>query len=195
LHDEGKRSGGMALIGVAFASASRSGRLIAWAGVSLFPEHRAAGLPGGGAIVPRAALRLCQTAGNPRPRRCRVRTGLAQHSRFDGHVKMPTIGALVLIFFLATFAFACFETTLSLLSQRGLNYDDRANYLLFAYIGFTFDAGPGVLLPQAGQDVGRGETAENRRGPDADRHGDADGDGQPDGAGDSVSRGDSWRGS
>ena len=68
----------------------------------------------------------------PRPR-------LAQWSHTMGH---PQIGLLVTIFFLSTFAFTCFETTLGLLVgknfQLDIANDDRAKTTvsyLFAYCG------------------------------------------------------------
>ena len=52
-------------------------------------------------------------------------------------LRMPTIGALVLIYFLVIFAFANFEGTLSMFTASAFNLDDRANFLIFAYIGFV----------------------------------------------------------
>ena len=48
----------------------------------------------------------------------------------------PTVGVLVLMFFLATFGFAGFEATLALLN-RELGYTEGSNYWIFAYVGFV----------------------------------------------------------
>ena len=47
-------------------------------------------------------------------------------------LRMPTVGALVLIYFLAIFAFANFEATLALLTQAAFGMRDRDNFLVFA---------------------------------------------------------------
>ena len=56
--------------------------------------------------------------------------------------------------FITTFAFAQFESTLSLLT-REFGYSSQRNFLLFAYIGFVLMIGQGVLvrrlLPRIGE--------------------------------------------
>jgi MFS family permease len=47
----------------------------------------------------------------------------------------PHIGLLVGLFFLATFCFACYETTLALLVHRNFNYDEIHVGYLFAFNG------------------------------------------------------------
>jgi DHA1 family tetracycline resistance protein-like MFS transporter len=59
-------------------------------------------------------------------------------------VRSPAVGPLVLIYFLAIFSFAVFEGTLSLFTQEVFKFDDRANFLTFAYIGFV------LMLAQGG---------------------------------------------
>src|SRR5207237_3930384 len=49
----------------------------------------------------------------------------------------PTVGLLVLIFFLATFGFGQFEATLALLNKDNLQLSQRNNFLIFAYVGFV----------------------------------------------------------
>jgi DHA1 family tetracycline resistance protein-like MFS transporter len=51
-------------------------------------------------------------------------------------LRTPTIGLLVGSYFLATFGFANFEATLSLLSDS-LHFTDEQNFLIFAFIGFV----------------------------------------------------------
>jgi len=51
-------------------------------------------------------------------------------------LKQPNLGFLIGIFFLATFCFACFESTLPLLLDRTFHYDETQLGYLFAYCGF-----------------------------------------------------------
>src|SRR5262245_49821114 len=62
---------------------------------------------------------------------------------------MPKVGFLVVVFFLATFGFTCFESTLGLLIQENFQLDHaasaKANAILFCYcgiIGAFVQAGP-----------------------------------------------------
>ena len=50
-------------------------------------------------------------------------------------LRMPTVGTLVLIYFLAIFAFANFEATLALLTQNAFGLSDNDNFLVFAFVG------------------------------------------------------------
>jgi hypothetical protein len=56
----------------------------------------------------------------------------------------PTVGLLILIFFLSTFSFANFEPTLALLTQDVLGYTEKENFLVFAYVGLV------LMLTQGG---------------------------------------------
>jgi DHA1 family tetracycline resistance protein-like MFS transporter len=66
-----------------------------------------------------------------------------QLAQFMHTLRQPKIGLLVIIFFLATFCFACFETTLGLLVSKNFHLDvtkagDAALIAnLFAYCGIT----------------------------------------------------------
>lgn len=55
------------------------------------------------------------------------------------------IGILLLAIFLTTFAFAQFESTLSLLTQA-LGESDRDNFLLFAYVGLILTLSQGMII-------------------------------------------------
>jgi predicted MFS family arabinose efflux permease len=50
-------------------------------------------------------------------------------------IRQPHIALLVILFFLATFCFACYETTLALLVHRNFNYDAVHVGYLFAFNG------------------------------------------------------------
>jgi DHA1 family tetracycline resistance protein-like MFS transporter len=69
-------------------------------------------------------------------------------------VQNPGVGLVLLTMFLTTFAFAQFESTLSLLT-RALGVADRNNYYVFAYIGFVLSLSQGLivrrLVPRVGE--------------------------------------------
>ena len=58
---------------------------------------------------------------------------------------MPTVGALVLIYFLAIFAFANFEATLALFTEAAFGLNDDDNFLVFAYVGFVLMVAQGGI--------------------------------------------------
>ncbi|MSR56396.1 MAG: MFS transporter [Planctomycetaceae bacterium] len=60
-------------------------------------------------------------------------------------ISTPAVGLILLTMFLTTFAFAQFESTLSLLTEF-LGLADRDNYLVFAYIGFILSLIQGLLV-------------------------------------------------
>jgi hypothetical protein len=58
-------------------------------------------------------------------------------SRTREVLRMPTVGTLVLIYFLAIFAFANFEGTLSVLTESAFGMKEDDNFLVFAFVGFV----------------------------------------------------------
>jgi len=82
------------------------------------------------------------------------RRGWLQLGSLFRHLKMPQFTAILLSVFITTFAFAQFESTLSLLT-REFGYSDTRNFVFFAYIGFVLMIGQGVLvrrlLPRVGE--------------------------------------------
>lgn len=89
-------------------------------------------------------------------------TSATRRARWDQvrHVmSRPLVGFLVLVFFLATFGFTCFESTLGLLIQQNFRLDDhlaaKTNAILFCVcglIGAFVQAGPiGRLVKQQGE--------------------------------------------
>jgi len=60
-------------------------------------------------------------------------------------LRTPTVGVLILIFFMSTVAFASFEPTLALLTQDILGYGDKNNFYVFAYVGFVLMLAQGYL--------------------------------------------------
>ncbi len=83
----------------------------------------------------------------------------ARFEQFRHTLVQPRIGFLVLVFFLATFGFTCFESTVGLLLQRNFQLDhdasSKANAIVFCFcgiIGAFVQAGPiGRMVKQFGE--------------------------------------------
>jgi MFS transporter, DHA1 family, tetracycline resistance protein len=134
-----QRKRGMALIGAAFGVGFTFGPLIAFGAVKYFPEHGhgavgyvAAGLSLIALVLGVALLPETRVAGRPSERR-----GWLNFHSLATVLRTPTIGLLVVTYFLATFGFANFESTLSLLTQKAFGFTDDQNFLVFAYVGFV----------------------------------------------------------
>jgi MFS family permease len=146
-----KRAHGMAIIGAAFGIGFTFGPLLGFA--SLFVDTP--GAPGFAASVLSVLALLLGLWLLPETLRTGV--GAGRRRLFDWHgllrvLRMPTIGVLVLSFFLATFAFGSLESTLAFVNkllltgsvERGetitraaLKTTERKNFLVFAYIGLV----------------------------------------------------------
>jgi MFS family permease len=74
-------------------------------------------------------------------------------SAFQGAVSRPYVGLILGSIFLTTFAFAQFESTLSLLTQK-LGVGTRGNFYVFAYIGFVLTVAQGGLVRRLMPKVG-----------------------------------------
>jgi MFS family permease len=138
-----KRAKGMALIGIAFGAGFTLGPLIAFFGLELFDQQ-----PWGvGAL---ASILSCVAL--------LIAVAIFKETRNPEHVagkeffsvartvevlKMPTVGVLVLMYFLAIFAFANFEATLALFTEDVFGMTNRDNFLVFAFVGgvLTFAGG------------------------------------------------------
>ena len=71
-------------------------------------------------------------------------------------MQRPKVGLLITVFFLATFAFTCFETTLGLLVDQNFHFDKTHVGYLFAYcgiVGAAVQGGPiiGRLVRRLGE--------------------------------------------
>ena len=82
------------------------------------------------------------------------RGGFFQLGAVASHLTGKKFGLILCAIFITTFAFAQFESTLSLLT-REFGYSSKRNFLLFAYIGAILMIGQGVLvrrlLPKLGE--------------------------------------------
>lgn len=85
----------------------------------------------------------------PEPRRRGVtasETGGSRLQRLYDAVTAPVIGALVLAFFLASFAFSAFESQFIFLTNDQLGYGASENGILLAYIGIVIAIVQGRLI-------------------------------------------------
>lgn len=72
---------------------------------------------------------------------------------FQAALSRPMIFQILLTMFLTTFAFAQFESTLSLLTEH-LGMATRSNYYVFAYIGLVLTISQGVLVRRLAPKLG-----------------------------------------
>ena len=130
-----RRAKGMALIGIAFGAGFTLGPLIAYFGLALF-EREPWGVGAIASLLSAIALVIAalifKETRNPAYRAGREFFSI---SRTVQVLRMPTVGALILIYFLAIFAFANFEATLALLTESAFDMTDEDNFLVFAYVG------------------------------------------------------------
>ena len=152
-----ERGKGMALIGAAFGMGFTFGPLLAaafatddtHAAPSAGPGYLAAGLSL--AALLGAVYRLPESL---RPDSRPAGRDWLQVRALADALRKPDIGPLLITIFLATFAFAQFESTLSLLT-KALGMTDRDNFFVFAYLGLMLTLAQGLLvrrmLPRIGE--------------------------------------------
>ncbi len=138
-----KRAKGLALIGIAFGAGFTLGPLIAYFGLALFAKEPwgVGALASGISLVALViAFFAFKETRNPDHKAGKEIFSLTKTREV---LAMPTVGALVLIYFLAIFAFANFEATLALLTQSAFGMSDDDNFLVFAFVGavLTFAGG------------------------------------------------------
>ncbi len=152
-----QRGRGMALIGAAFGVGFTFGPLIGAGFVSAEPGGPPSSAPGyvaGGlsAVALLSAVFLLKESLQPGSRP-------AGHHWFDRAslrqaVTRPRIGIILIAIFIATFALAQFEVTLSLLTKE-LGIAERNNFYIFSYVGLTLAVAQGGLvrrlLPRLGE--------------------------------------------
>lgn len=146
-----ERGKGMALIGAAFGIGFTFGPLIGAAFVSAETGATPSAAPGYVACVLSGMAALLSIFILPESLTKKATDSLAKrHHWFDiagfrHALAQPRIGLILLAIFLTTFAFAQFESTLSLLTQE-LGFAARSNFFIFAYIGFILTLSQGILV-------------------------------------------------
>lgn len=143
------RARGMALIGIAFGAGFTLGPLIAYFGLGLF-GRRPWGVGAIAALLSFVALMIALFV-FPETRRpgSRAAKELPSLARIAAVLRMPTVGRMVLVYFLSIFAFANFEATLARLTKSAFGMDDDGNFLVFAFIGFMLLLAGGAYRPLA----------------------------------------------
>lgn len=143
-----QRGQGMALIGAAFGIGFTFGPLIGAYFVSGDPEATPSMGPGlvasliSGIALITAIFRLPESL---RPDSRPAAAHWLSPRNVQAAVARPSILLLLSIIFLATFAFAQFETTLPYMTKL-IGLSDRQNFFLFAYIGFLLAMFQGGLV-------------------------------------------------
>jgi MFS family permease len=144
------RSRGMAMIGAAFGIGFTFGPLLGFASLFL-PAKGAPGFVAAALslVALLLAIRLLPETFRPGKER---RRRLFDWEGLQAAWRMPSVGLLILIFFLATFAFGSLESTLALvnklllqpladlheeLTTEAAKTTEKKNFLVFAYVGFV----------------------------------------------------------
>lgn len=142
-----KRAKGMALIGIAFGAGFTFGPLIAYFGLELFGQRPwgVGALASGLSLVAlvTAVLKFQETR-NPSNKAGKEFFSIEKTREV---LRMPMVGTLVLIYFLAIFAFAQFEATLALLTGAAFSMRDEDNFLVFALVGAVLTFAGGSYRP------------------------------------------------
>lgn len=140
-----KRSRGMALIGAAFGIGFTFGPLLGAASLVLLPNHLGApGFAAAGFSLLALLLGLRMLPETLRPDSNATHRRWLDWRGLQQALRTPAIGLLIIMFFLATFAFSNLEATLALATKDVLNYGDKGNFVIFAYVGFM------LILAQGG---------------------------------------------
>ena len=142
-----KRAKGMALIGIAFGAGFTLGPLIAFFGLALFDDQRW-GVGALASVLSAIALIVAmfsfKETRNPANKAGKEFFSIGRSMEV---LRMPTVGTLILIYFLAIFAFANFEATLALLTKSAFGMSDDDNFLVFATVGFVLLFAGGSYRP------------------------------------------------
>ena len=143
------RARGMALIGIAFGAGFTLGPLIAYFGMKIFNDQPWAVGALASALSAVAFLFAFFVFRETRDPSNRAAKDFFSFSRSARVLALPTIGALVLIYFLAIFSFANFEATLARLTDQAFGMTDDDNFLVFAGIGAVLMLAGGSYRPLA----------------------------------------------
>jgi MFS family permease len=143
------RARGMALIGIAFGGGFTLGPLIAYFGLALF-DRQPWGVGAIASLLSLVAFLLAFVVfRETRPPGAGAAPRLPRFARTAAVLALPTVGGLVLVYFLSIVAFANFEATLARLTRSAFGMDDDGNFLVFAFIGFMLLLAGGGYRPLA----------------------------------------------
>jgi DHA1 family tetracycline resistance protein-like MFS transporter len=143
------RARGMALIGIAFGGGFTLGPLIAYFGLALF-QQKPWGVGAIASLLSFVALLIALFVFRETRRPgSRSAVGFKGVARTLSVLRMPSVGLLVFIYFLAIFSMANFESTLALFTERAFGMKDDSNFLVFAAVGCVLMVAGGVYRPIA----------------------------------------------
>jgi multidrug resistance protein len=150
---QAERGRGMALIGAAFGLGFTIGPAIGgYASARL--SHSAPGFIAAGLSAAAFALAVVALP-EPPSHRERAERHLLDTTAIRHALATPTIPLILALQFVATFAFASFEATLSLLTKAAWHYDEEANAKVFTFVGLVLVMSQGFvvrrLMPRVGE--------------------------------------------
>lgn len=153
-----RRTAGMAIIGAAFAIGMTFGPLIGGValyetqsehgGLSPLPGYLASGISGIAFLLAVFVLPESLKEGSRAEK-----TGWMNFANLQLALSSSLVSSLLVIGFVAVFAFAKFESTLSLLCKTGFGYRDAQIYYVFTYIGVTLTIAQGFLVRRLAKKV------------------------------------------
>jgi len=147
----GERGRGMALIGAAFGIGFTFGPVLGW----VTHDFLGPAWPGFSAALLSSVALLFAWRKLPEPERHRKREAVRRFAGLGHVAEHRPVLLVVSLQFVATFAFASFEGTLALLTERRYDLHFRGNGLLFTYIGFCLLVTQGFLvrrlMPRVGE--------------------------------------------
>jgi MFS family permease len=140
-----KRAHGMALIGAAFGIGFTFGPILGGLGNEVLPGRlEFAGYAAAGLSLVALLIGIMKMPETRKPGVLSTRRNWIDLHGLFSTLKIPTVGVLVLTFFLATFGFAKFESTLAVLADS-LGYRAERVFWIFAYVGFVLMFTQGYL--------------------------------------------------
>jgi MFS family permease len=140
-----RRSRGMALIGAAFGIGFTFGPLLGAGALWLWPDHRAPGFAAAGFSLLALVLGLVLMPETWRPGSRAGHRSWLNWGAVRTAFQTPTVGLLILTYFLTTFSFGNFETTVPFLTRDVLAYGDEQNLQMFSFIGLVLMIAQGGL--------------------------------------------------
>lgn len=146
-----KRTSGLALIGMAFGIGFVFGPLLGSLALRI-PHSEAAILnPYPGYFAALLSLGALLLAAFELPESLKAGDRVGGHhwfsvDQFKRALSLPTIGALILVGFVAVFAFSEFESTLARFSEDKFGMGDDQNFYLFAYTGLSLMFAQGFVV-------------------------------------------------
>jgi MFS family permease len=141
-----KRKHGMALIGMAFGIGFTFGPLIGFGSLRWLSDHHGViGYVAAALSFVALVLALWLLPETRKPGDAPTTRRWFDRRAFFSALAMPSIGPVILIFFLATFGFGMFEPTLALLIKDALQMDPDDSFLVFGFVGLVLVLAQGLL--------------------------------------------------